>query len=80
MYNDKGYVEKNGTAVLTIAGIGNLLEQFGRYSTYQTAAKQAWACLKSGLTNKAIVSHRGMTFVFTMDPTTRAILRDGFPC
>ncbi len=80
MYNDKGYIEKNGTAVLTIAGIGNLLEQLGRYSTYQTASKQARACLKSGLTSKAIVSHRGMTFVFTMDSTTRAILRDGLPC
>lgn len=80
MYNDKGYVEKSGTVVLTIAGIGNLMEQFGRYSTYQTAAKQARACLKSGLTNKAIVSHRDMTFVFTLNPTTRAILRDGLPC
>ena len=80
MYNDKGYEEKSGTVVLAIAGVGNLMEQFGRYSTYQTAAKQARACLKSGLTNKAVVSHRGMTFVFTLNPTTRVVLRDGVPC
>ena len=80
MYKDRRYIEQIGQATLAIQGIGNMLESYGEYCTYLTAVKEARACLKSGLTTKAIVSHRGMTFVFTINPSTRAILRDGNPC